>query len=268
MRPYRAKEAREKLQINRSKFYKLVQDGTIIAIPQPKSPHNLYDRESVDRLALEMQQFRDAINGEEGNTEALTFRQATPDDMDGVYAVAHELFGHTTSVAQRKPMVMSCPQGNYVVLQGSEIVAYVHILPLPSETLEAFMKGKIRGWDITAKNLDCFVSGKEVECLVKSIGATGRYGEEAQRKFARRLLSGTVREMIEMGNNGVIIKKLYATSSKGQGIRLCYSADMEFYSKPMGDRLTFVVDVLNSDNPTFKRYYNALKVWQAANSVA
>jgi hypothetical protein len=259
-KPYTAKEAQQKLQIDRNKFYRFVKSNVITSITQPGSTHKLYERKSVNLLARQMTQFRNAINEvEEGDEkEQLTFRQATPEDMDGVYEVAHELFGHTTQASQRKLMVAKCPQGNYVVLSDDEIVAYVHILPLHVERLEAFMKGKIRGWDITADDLDCFAIGKPVECLVRSIGATKKYGEGAQHRFARRLLSGIVRELIDMGKAGIEISKLYATSSELQGQRICYSADMKFYSKPLENRLTFVVDVLASDNPTFRRYREAL----------
>lgn len=255
-KPYTAKEAQAVLQVDRNKFYRLVDKHFIRTIAQPRSPQRLYDRESIDQLAIELQQFRDSIRSEEEEIDTtLIFRQATPKDMDGVYRVAHELFGHTTPAEQRKPMVAACPQGNYIVLRGgTEIVAYIHVLPLYPDVLDNFMKGKIRGWDITAKDLDCFAPGKEVECLVRSIGATLQYGEEEQRRFARCLLRGTIREMMNLAQHDILIRKLYATSSKGQGIRICYSADMTFYSKPLGDRLTFVVDVLTSTSPTFARY--------------
>ena len=266
--PYSAKEAQDKLQVDRNKFYRLVKSNAIISIAQPGGHQRKYDRASVDALAAEMARFRESLNDvEEGeDRKQLTFRQATPDDMPGVYEVAHELFGHTTPVEQRRPMVAACPQGNYIVLRGNEVVAYIHILPLYPEILEAFMKGKIRGWDIVASNLDCFAPGKTVECLVRSIGATRRYGDDEQHRFALRLLSGTVREMISMGKVGVTISKLYATSSRGQGQQLCYSADMEFYSKPLGDRLTFVVDVLTSDNPSFTRYREYLTQYKKAHA--
>lgn len=269
MRTYTAKQAQERLQVDVNKFYRLVHAGHIKAIQVPASKHSIYEAESVDRLARELNQFKDVVNEDTAKLQqdgTVTFRQATPEDMDGVYAVAHELFGHTTPADQRKPMIEACPQGNYVLLRGDEIVAYIHIQPLKTDRLKAFMDGSIRGWDLTYKDLDCFAPGKSVECLVKSIGATAKYGIEAQRYFGRALLRGTMRALIEMGRHGVRITKFYATSERDTGISICLSADMKVMGEPLGKRLPFVVDIDEADVQAFKRYREALAQWEQGKS--
>jgi hypothetical protein len=257
---YVAKEALAKLEISRSRFYRLVSSGRIKPIPQPDSKQSVYSRKEIDLLASELLQFRAAMN-DASEDEMLVFRQAEPADMDGVYEVAHSLFGHTSSADMRRPMIEACPQGNYIVVQGKEIVAFVHIQPLQPDRLDAFMRGEIRGWDLTANDLNCFRVGEQFDCLVKSIGATRKYGRSEQIRFARRLLSGTVRELIKMGRSGIRINKLYATSPYEEGQKICESADMEEYSKPLGDRRTYVVDVNQSNSKPYEAYRSALMDW-------
>jgi hypothetical protein len=259
--PYTAKQAQDKLEINQNRFYYLVRSGFIKPITLPDRKQRLYTRESVDKLARSIARSREALT-EEVEDAVLTFAQATPDDVPGIYEVAHELFGHTTPIEQRIPMVEACPMGNYVVKRGSEVVAYIIIQPLKSERLKAFMRGKIRGWDLTAEDLDCFEPGKEVECLVKSLGSTEKYGDAEQRRFAQRLLRGVVRALVEMGRKGITISAFYATSESEQGISVCLSADMTHFSKPLGNRLTFVVNVEAADNKPFNEYKTALVQWR------
>lgn len=201
----------------------------------------------------------------------LTFRQATPDDTDGIYAVAASLFGSTTSAEARKPLIDLCPQGNYIVEWNKKIVAYIHIQPLKHERMMAFMRGEIRGKDITANDLDCFTPGKAVECLVKSVGALKTIGitEEVRRlnqlHFLFKLLRGTALEMAKLGSQGVPITKIFATSETVTGIEMAYSAKMGMFGKPFaGGRFRYVMDVETSDLPLLQPYKRALAAWQQA----
>lgn len=258
---YSAKEAMAQLHhMDRSKFYRLVNNGTIKAIPKPGSKQSVYDRASVDALAQELAQFRAAIE-DAAEEEALTFVQATPEDMDGVYAVAHELFGYTSSAEIRKPMVEVCPRGNYLVKQNEEIVAFIIIQALKPERLVAFMRGEIRGWDLTAQDLLCFEPGGSYECLVKSIGATRKYGKNEQLRFSRRLLRGAVQEIIRMGREGIRIEKLYATSPYPEGQKICESAEMQEFSQPLGDRRTYVVDISAAHGKPYAIYKAEIEKW-------
>jgi len=192
------------------------------------------------------------------------FMQATPEDMEGVYKVAASLFGDTTSAEARKPLVALVPEGNYIVKRNGKIVAYIHLQPLKHDRLMAFMKGEIRGKNITADDLDPFEPGKPIEVLVKSIGAVKRIGgsDQAQRfnqlAYIRILLRGTALEMAKLGSKGVNITKVYATSETVTGIAMAFTAKMEQFGKPLGaGRFRFVLDVQAAKQPFLQPYKNA-----------
>jgi hypothetical protein len=214
--------------------------------------------------------FEMPIEAASTNNDDLTFSQATPDDMDGVYKVAASLFGDTTSAEARKPLVELCPEGNYVVKRKGLVVAYIHIQPLKHDRLMAFMRGEIRGKHITKDDLDCFTPGKTVECLIKSVGATKQLGSTPencranQLRFLFKLLRGTALEIAKLGEKGVIISKIYATSETPTGIAMGFNANMEQFGKPLGEgRFRFVMDVEKTDIPFLHPYKQALAQWKA-----
>jgi hypothetical protein len=201
--------------------------------------------------------------------DELEFSQATVSDMEGVYKVAASLFGDTTSADVRKPLIESCPEGNYIVKRNGKVVAYIHIQPLKHEILMSFMKGETRGKQIKADDIDCFTPGKEVECLIKSVGAAKNIGTSEedcrhnQLRFLFKLLRGTALEMAKLGEKGIIIRKLYATSETVTGIAMGFSAKMEQYGKPLGTgRFRFVLDVEKSEIPLLRPYNKALEQWR------
>ncbi len=202
----------------------------------------------------------------------LIFAQATPDDAEGIYKVAASLFGSTTPAEDRKPLIASCPAGNYIVKWKEKIVAYIHIQPLKHERIMAFMNGKIRGKDIKVDDLNCFAPGQPVECLIKSVGAVKDIGSDEdsrslnQLHFLFKLLRGTALEMAKLGSQGVNITKIYATSETVTGIEMAYNAHMEIFGKPFkGGRFRYVLDVQQSDMSLLRPYKRALMEWKQKN---
>lgn len=253
-------------------LYNHVRAGQLQRIVPPGRKQGFYIKSEVDNLARSLYGFfekpiEDADKAG-SNMEQIDvygkvlFSQATPDDMDGVYEIAKELFGHTTPAALRKPLIERCPEGNYVVKDNGVIVAFIHIQPLQHDRLMDFMSGKIRGWDLSPDDLEPFATGKTVECLIKSIGATKRNGRNAQLNYLRRLLRGTARELAKLGRKGIIITNFYATSETPTGIAMGFSANMSLFGNPIGKRLTFSLDVNNSNLPLLVPYKEALALWQ------
>jgi hypothetical protein len=236
----------------------------------PGRKQGFFVLEEVKNLAEGLSSFFETpIDPNTHKKDELEFSQATTNDMEGVYKVAASLFGDTTPAEARKPLIEACPEGNYIVKRNSKVVAYIHIQPLKHERMMAFMKGEIRGKDIKADDIDCFQPEKEVECLIKSIGATKNIGTSEencrhnQLRFLFKLLRGTALEMAKLGEKGIIIKRIYATSETTTGIAMAFSAKMEQYGKPLGTgRFRFILDVEKSDIPFLRPYNKALEQWK------
>ncbi len=61
--------------------------------------------------------------------------------------------------------------------------------------------------------------------------------------YVRVLIRGMIKEMKRLGEQGVIITKIYATSDTPTGIAMALHAGMEIYGHKLGKRLKFVMDV-------------------------
>lgn len=256
-------------------LYKLVKKGAIRKLQPASRRQGFYLRSDVEaaRAADDALYGRGIIIERKNDT---TFSRATVDDMDGVYIIASELFPHgTTSAEARKPLIAKCPDGNYVVKEQNEIRAFIHIQPLKTETLQRFLSGKIRGKDITANDLDCFETGKSVDILVKSMGATLSLGKEKHRHYTQRLLLGVRNALADLGKEGVIIRKVYATSETETGIALSMHAKMKTIRRLKAPNLkeheparyAFELDVATSDLPLLQPYKRAFAEWQRSHSV-
>jgi hypothetical protein len=264
-------QAAEILKCSVGMIYNYEKAGQIHKRVPPGRKQGFFVESEVKALSEGLSNFFETplAEGEEPEKGNLTFSQASPEDMEGVYKVAASLFGSTTSAEARKPLVERCPEGNYIVKRNGKVVAYIHIQPLKHERMMAFMRGEIRGKDITADDLDCFETGKTVECLVKSVGATKLIGanEHSQRDnqliYLRLLLRGTALAMASLGRKGVKISKIYAISETVTGIEMGFSAQMEQFGRPLkGGRFRFVLDVASSNIPILRPYKYALAEWE------
>lgn len=232
------------------------------------STYGFYKLEDVEKVRRSLQNIPQ--NGKDSVAPiSTTFSRATVDDMEEVYDVAIELFPEgTTSADARKPLVAICPDGNYIVKDQGKVVSYVHLQPLKPATMKAFLKGEIRGKDITIQDIDTFEPGKSVDVLVKSIGSTRKNGEDKSAHYTQRLLLGTARELEKMGKRGVIIRKIYATSETISGIAMATDIKMRrirTIKKPQGHslgRYAYELDVATSDFPLLQSYKRALAEWK------
>lgn len=269
-----AAEAARRLNVSDGMLSIYVKQGRLGRYGPEERKHKFYKESEVQAIIDADRAFFG--NGGVNETEIFTktpgakekndteFARATPDDMEGVYAVASTLFPKTTSAEDRKPLVAICPDGNYILREKAtrEIVAYIHLQPLKHDRLMAFMRGEIRGWQLTADDLDCFEPGKEVDLLVKSMGSTRKFGEERAMYYMQRLLFGTAKAIAELGRQGTIIRKIYATSETEAGINMSLHAKMEPLGKIGPDRYAFQLDVASSEMPLLKFYKEALAEWR------
>ncbi len=255
-----------------NRMYKLIKDDRLHRRMPPGYKHGYYLESEVQAIIDAEKAFYTGSPDQEVPTKlseklkghTLEFAQATIDDMEGIYEVASKLFPHTTSADARKPLVARCPIGNYVVKDNRQIVAYIHIQPLKHDRLMAFIRGEIRGWQLTADDLDCFEPGKTVEVLIKSVGS---YHEDNNIRLAymQRLLNGTMREIAKLGQQGVVITKIYATSDTPTGIAMSIHAKMRPLGAMKGSdgkRFAFELDVAESDLPLLRDYKQALAEWK------
>jgi len=255
-------------------LYKYVDRGVLKRYGPDTLKHKYYKRTEVEAIRASEEAFFEKGEviplTEKNNT---TFARATPEDMVGVYQVALSVFSPgTTTAEQRAACVAKCPDGNYVVKEYGEVVAFIHIQPLRPDRLRAFINGDLRGWQITDEDIECFVPGKPTDVLIKSMAATRKYGQQKSLYYTQRLLLGTSHELARLGRQGIVLRKVYATSETETGIALSIHAQMKRIKrlkaanpeKNEPGRYSFELDVATSNVPLLREYQQAIRTWQAS----
>ncbi len=253
-RYYSGREAQRKLGITEPALRNLVNQRKIKKIVPPGKQYGVYLREEVDIYAEKWLAFLTA-----NEPPKTTFEIGKPEDMVGVYKLAQRAIAPKTMDADlRRAWLEKAPESTYVVKHDDKVVAFFHLIPVKHNTLMNFMEGKIRGWDITAEEVETFEQGKPVECLA-IIASEPDVSETTRMHYVTVLLRGLRKQMGELGRKGYIITKIYATSETPTGIAMAIHVGMEAYGPKVGKRLTFVWDIEKSQSFLFDAYKEGLK---------
>ncbi len=282
---YTSTEARKKLGISASTLTNLVNKGIIEKVTPPGYEHGFYTKRSVDAYHEEQQLFKKSFrlkaegppdlqkteepdktaSSEQDTTKETSkpmFVLATAADMEEVYKLAQRAINRITPNAEvRQAWLMKNPESSFLVKHNNKIVAFFHLLPVEPESLKEFIEGKIRGWEIRYEDIETFEPGKPLECFV--IIASEQETDKATREnYVRVLIRGIMRKLEELGQRGVIITKVYATSETPTGIAMSMHSGMKELDIKLGKRLAFMIDIDKSNSRLLRGYKRELAKWK------
>ena len=248
-RYYSGRDVQRKLGISEPALRNLVNQRKIKKIIPPGREYGVYLREEIDTFAEKWLAFLTAKE-----PPKTTFEIAKLEDMKAVYELAkRSITPSTMNTELRQSWMEKNPESCCVVKHDEKVVAFFHMLPVKHECLMKFMNGEIRGWDITADNVEPFEEGKPVECLA-IVASEPDVNETTRMHYVTVLLRGLRKGLGTLGRRGVIITKVYGTSETPTGIAMAIHAGMETYGPRAGKRLTFVLDVEKSNSFIFSLY--------------
>src|SRR5579884_1089507 len=249
---YTASQAKEKLNNGSDGMLRnLVQKGKIEKYIPPGRKQGFYNSNHVDKLAEERGQINEDID--------VLFSPATINDLEKITQLSAKLFKTATltpiSTERRKEWFQKEPKGHYIVKKpNGDVVAYLHIVALTDEHIEAYMRNEFRGRDITGEMVQKLEPGKPIGCIVVSIGSDPSIKKSLRHRHTSILLRGVSNEITELGKQGIIIPRLYAYTESKSGILLCVRMKMWQYAEPIKRHYTYWLDVLQSSIPLLKGY--------------
>ncbi len=244
------------LGINEPRLRTLVKNKTLSKVIPPGRQTAVYLRSEVEAFAERWEAF--LLLKEPPKT---TFSVANVDDMPSEYELAKRILGATISVEQRQAWLRKNPESDFIVKHGSKVVAYLQLLPVKHKTIEDFMDGKIRGWQVPEDDVETFESGKEVECILMGTASDPDMGEIVREGYMLVLIRGLMGKLREWGQRGIKLTKIYATSETPTGISMALHLGMEEVKPRLGKRLRFVLDVNDTDSFLFNSYKEGLSKW-------
>lgn len=253
---YTATEAIKKLGMPKSSFYDLVEKGTIKKIVQPGRSEGYYLKAAIDDLAKARELFTLQYA-----TDSATFEKATEQDIQGIYDLTLSLWGALGSAPYevRLARYKKNPDIYYVLKYLDIVVGFVVMMPLSKRAVAETMKtGKSGREIITQDDILSFAPGKVIEYLFLEIAV--RDGVPKPKQYAMHLISGAARVLEDYAKQGILIKKLFATSNKTDGVGLARKLGFkEIPLPPNGEKLAFELDTNTSNSPLLREYQKIMK---------
>ncbi|MBA2391180.1 MAG: helix-turn-helix domain-containing protein [Ktedonobacteraceae bacterium] len=247
---YTAKEAQERLGMNNNHFHYLVRKGTVKGVVLPGRKHSVYPRSDIDKLAAALVSLI-----EQYDKDVSVFQVATQEDMQEEFQMDVSLFGKkTATLEQRIERLEHNPESDYVLKNEGEIVGHISFFPLSQEDMKLFLDGKIADPELPSKVLP-FVSGEDLDILILVMGVKPGFPPDVASHYGQRLIAGTIQVFRILGERGVKINNIRATSRTPTGIRLCRKLKMNEEPVPgESARLRFTLNAQTSDSPLIKGY--------------
>jgi hypothetical protein len=255
---YTAAQARKTLGLDEQAFQYWVRKGRIKKVTLPGRAQGVYSKKEVDSLS---DQVTATIVTEQ--PEGIEFRKATIDDLEAEYELAYLIFGKGAhSIEVRSGFMLQNLDITYHLYDRGKLVASIQIIPFNHKTVESFVNGQIRGWEIDPRNVEPFTPNKPLECILMEMMTTPMVPPQQRGIYGAQLLMGLSKVFTTWGEHGIIISKLYATSSTPTGIHIIKSAGFQVIKDLGRGRYAFELDVETSDAKIIKHYQEALKEWK------
>ncbi len=250
---YKAKEAQEKLGVDKNRFNYLVRTERIKKYIPPGKTQGEYLKSEIDKLARELMAY---MTYEE---KGLEFAKAkTNEDIEEEYALASLLFGNAThGIEIRHKWLEKNPDSNFIVRDHGRLVGFIELLITDHESIQKFIDGKIRGWEI--ENALPFENNTSIECIVMAMGTSPEVEVSKRRQYGAKAISGFIDFLCEeLAPRHITITKFYATSSTPTGIAILKNADFSEVGQ-IGKRIAFELDTTTSSSKIAIEYRKALE---------
>jgi hypothetical protein len=251
---YKAKEAQERLGVDKNRFNYLVRTGKIKKFVPPGHSQGLYLKTEIDKLAREMLAFM-AYDEKQG---LQVMKAKTDDDFNEEHELATLLFGHAVhSMETRRAWLEKNPDIDIIARDYGRLVGFINLLPAKHEAIEQFMSGKIRGWEIKADDVLPFTPGSTMECILMGMATTPDVSLTRRTQYGAKLISGLVEFLHELAQKSITITKFYATSATPTGIAILRNAGFREVNN-IGNRIAFELDIMTSDSLLATEYRRVL----------
>ena len=269
---YTAQEAMQRLKMSRSTFFDHVRDGLIEKTTPPGGKEGYYQKKTIDKMAQEKALFTLI-----GSLEPVTFSRAeTEDDIRGIVDLCIAIYGQgkTPSYDARLEIWQKNPDVYHIVRQEGIVVGYISLIWFDDEALKTLMsptppKPRITSagtgiYSVTGPDhILPFIPNQPIHSLFISLGVRPGFSNREQREYAFKLLRGTQEVLVGFAQKGMPVRMLYATSERGEGIRMARKLGMREIKYPGDALLRYELDVEQSNHPLLQPYREALAIWRS-----
>jgi hypothetical protein len=259
---YSAAEARKRLGIDENTFQYWGKNGRITRVYLPGRKQAVYSKKEINNMAHVIEATAIAEKG-----GGYQYRKATINDLEEEFRLARVIFGRAADTPEmrqgKRAFLAKNPDIDYHLYDKGNFVACLHIVPMKHQAIVDFLDNKVRAWLIHPDNVEQFEPGKPLECLLLDTLTTPAVEPIKRGTYASRLLANFGDTLEEWGRQGIEFSKFYGASATPSGIRILKSADFkELEVQEDSGRITFELDVTNSDAKWLRFYKEAFEQWR------
>lgn len=267
---YTAGEARAKLGgMSTSSFKRLYDSGKIRKVIPPNKTQGKYVREDVDRIAEAMQQFIE-IYSTVPDDKFEVVRARNEEDIKATAQLAKQHFGDLAYTSnERLPWFRKVPDGDYVLLYDGVVVGYFSMQAITHKALEDHIL-KPNGGGVQLDDLVPFTPDTPLECYVTGMAVKMEPNRKTNKYYGMLLIMGLADRLVELGEQGVDISKIWTKSRTVSGIKMCRGVGFTELGYIDSEHILFMLDLEKATFPPFQRYHEALQEYrsQETNKVA
>jgi hypothetical protein len=252
---YTAREAQKRLNIGVGAFYYLVEIGKIKKLVPPGKQRGFYSKHQIERLAEERTRGVSAVE-----ESGVTFLKATLDDIQEEYELATLLLNGSMGyvLPTYEAWLHYNPDTNFIVRDQGRLVAFLQALPVKRVTVQRWLNGEVREWQIGAEDVLPYVPGSSVECIITSIATTSDVDKWKRHMYGIRLIRGFLHFLDDLAEQDITITRFYAASALPDAISILRRAKFEERGR-IRNRVAFELDPIAADTRIAKAYGRAQK---------
>jgi ribosomal protein S18 acetylase RimI-like enzyme len=271
---YTASTARRKLgNISDGMLRSLIQRGLIQRDVPPGRKQGFYKRETVDKLAKEIQA---SWHGGTLGT-GTKFRQATLDDLDAIADIDERTFNASEDDPEpRQAYLQRCretysrwmqrnSQATFVLTNAAnKVVGFISLLPLKKSTLDDLVHDRIQWTEIPNEDIELFEPQKPLHIYVIALCVDPSYKGTLKEKYGAWLISRLFNLFFTLAKQGIEIETITARNAlnKPDGKRLLQGLGIPQLRSPTPSMHLFSVRVAEAGNPLLSKYYDTLMEWK------
>jgi hypothetical protein len=259
---YTAKEAQERLGMNRDKFNYTMKTRNIERVPF-LGGYGYYKKSDIDGLADEIETFLLV-----GGRISLQYRTATLEDIDAEIELAALNFGRVRAERTREirtRYLLANPEMTHYLFADGRLVASINLLPLSHDAILDFRKG-MRGWTFRNDQIKPFEPNQRLECIIIDMMTTTKVTLDTRHRYASYLLRHLVTTtLVEWASRGIDIATVDACAGTEDGERILKRSGFTFAGRfKVGheERDMYHLDIDASTLPLLKEYKQALAKWK------
>ncbi len=256
---YTAKEAQQKLGMDRDKFNYTVKTRGIERIPF-LGGYGYYRKLDIDDLVEEIEAFLIA-----GGKSRFKYQTATPDKLEDEMELAALNFTRKNAEKTRQARIdflKANPEMSHYLYRDKDLVASINLVPFTRDAILDFREGK-RGWLLGTNRIMQFAPSQRLECIIIDMMTTTKVIPEQRDRYAAYLLKHLAQNtMIEWAEKGVDIASIDACAGSIDGKKILVQAGFEYIGKH-DDRDIYHLDIDKSELPLLGNYKAALARWKS-----